>query len=289
MSPTWGWRKSSNPTGRAARPALFPSGGKMKSHKLLSGETVELPELDPAVESFLRRVHDALHDPTVSEDDMIELVYGRENPLLDQTIFADRGAVTKAVFANPAYHVMTDMIGQKRVQEGKLNIPRAYAQYTLTVAEAAERADVHESSIRQAIAAKRLPAIKQGSRWLLRPEDVDLYKPKPYPLREPQASPLRVRFGSAPGLRFSIKQANRELADMKREGAIIEGAITSWRRVGIISGRGGSEMRFWAIEPADEEQEITFEGFFVRGRFRIVERVRHSEKAREAWKTFKPE
>lgn len=257
----------------------------MKTYKLLSGETISLPKLDAATEAFLRRVQDALHDPHVSEDDMIELVYGRENPLLDQTIFPDRGAVTKAVFANPVYHVMLDMLGQKRVQEGRLDVARTHAEFTLSVTEAADRADVHPSAIRQAIASKRIPAVKKGSRWFLRPRDVDNYHPKPYPERK--AEPLQIRFGHEPGKSFRVKHTS-ELLNRKREGATTEATIDGWRRVGVIFSAGPAAT-FWVLEPDTKACTIERDGYFVRGRFRVVETVREGDAARAAWKAFRPE
>ena len=74
------------------------------------GEVIEYPAPSSEVAAFLERVKRAAHDPSVSEAQLSELVYGRENPVLDQTIFPGRGAVTKAVHANPVWPVMQDLL-----------------------------------------------------------------------------------------------------------------------------------------------------------------------------------
>ena len=44
-----------------------------------------------------------------------------------------------------------------------------------------------------------------------------------------------------------------------------------------------------ADNPAYMEDEILFEDFFVRGKFRIVEKVNNTQRARDAYRTFKAE
>ncbi len=61
----------------------------MKRYTLLSGEEIELQKLAPAVDAFLRRALDALHDPHVTSDQMIELIYGRENPSLTDELLTE--------------------------------------------------------------------------------------------------------------------------------------------------------------------------------------------------------
>lgn len=150
---------------------------KTETYRTLAGEDISYPKPTGELAAFFARVRDATNDPNVTENDMIELVYGRENPLLDQTIFKDRGAVTKATFANPLYNVMLDLMGQKRVQEGTLDLEAAGALYTMTVAEAATAKGVHESAIRQAIAGHRLTSWKKKGRHMLDPDEVANYQP----------------------------------------------------------------------------------------------------------------
>jgi excisionase family DNA binding protein len=252
-----------------------------ETHRLLSGETLEYERPTGLLATFLQRVRDAVHDPRVTEAELSALLYGPENPLLDQTAIPGRGVVTRAVFADPRYHLMLDLLAQKRVQEGTLDVDKAAARYTLTVAEAAERAGVHESAIRQAIAAHRLPSWKRGTRHYLSPEDVDAYKPA----RHGPAPPLEVRFGSKEGARLSIKHDGGELVVDSKEGNIQNGHLERWRRVGVLAG-SSERARFWLVEPGDELEEIGHAGFFVRGRMRVVSKENNALRARAAFKNF---
>jgi|SRR5262245_1936193 len=151
-------------------------GAKMASYTALSGETIRFPDPDPVTADFLARARVAASDLTVSINDMIELVYGPDNPLLDKTILPGRPMVTKAVFVNPVYHVLADLIGVKRVQLGLLDMAAARAAYTLSVPEAAKRLGITPAAVRAAITGKRLGAIYENGQWWLRPESVASYK-----------------------------------------------------------------------------------------------------------------
>lgn len=149
---------------------------KTTTYTTLSGITIEYPIPTGKVASFMDNVRDAADDPAVDVDSLIALVYGQSNPLLDRTVFAEHGAVTPAVFANPLYHVLLDRLGRKRVQLGHLDLDATAARYTLTPDEAAERLGVHVSAIRQAIERHRLPAWKRGGRLYLDPVSCDSYQ-----------------------------------------------------------------------------------------------------------------
>jgi len=148
----------------------------MQTHETLSGLTIKYETPTGATAAFFERVRAAVLDPAVTEDAMTALVYGQENPLLDRTVFAEHAAVTPAVFAEPLYHVLLDLIGRKRHALGRLDLVATEARYTLTPDEAAERLGVHVSAIRQAIERHRLPAWKRGGRLWLDPVSCDAYK-----------------------------------------------------------------------------------------------------------------
>lgn len=251
-----------------------------ETHRLLSGETIEYERPTGPLAAFLRRVRDAVNDPRVTETELSALIYGTENPLLDQSVLPGRGVVTRAVFADPVYHLMLDLLSQKRVQEGTLDVDKAAARYTLTVAQAAERAGVHESAIRQAIAANRLSAWKRGTRLYLAEDDVDAYKPA----RHGPAPPLEVCFGSKEGARLSIKHDGGELVTEKA-GAIHTGHLERWKRAAVLAG-SGDKVRFWQLEPGEELEEIGHAGFYVRGRARVVAKENNPQKARDAFIAF---
>ncbi|WP_405487838.1 helix-turn-helix domain-containing protein [Nocardia sp. NBC_00511] len=45
----------------------------------------------------------------------------------------------------------------------------------LTIPQAAARANLHDNTIRNAIAAGALPATKAGGQWLIEPEELDAW------------------------------------------------------------------------------------------------------------------
>jgi hypothetical protein len=115
-------------------------------HRTVTGHPIEY-EPTPKVAAFLRRIEEAVEDPNVSERELIGLAYSTDNPFLDHTLFPGRGAVTKEVLVDPAYHVLTDLLFRKRVVEQKIDVSKIEARYTMTPAEAAAELGVTESSI----------------------------------------------------------------------------------------------------------------------------------------------
>jgi hypothetical protein len=76
----------------------------------------------------------------------------------------------------------------------------------------------------------------------------------------------------------------------------VEAAFVRWKRVGVITGVKGAEgapdsYRFFVLEldPGAGEQTIELQGFYVRGPFRVVEKVNNARRAREAWEAFRGE
>jgi hypothetical protein len=148
----------------------------MATHVALSGHVIDYPEPAPKVARFLARVRELVDDPKASEDDVVALVYSRENPILDHTVFPTRGAVTRDVLENPVYRVMTDLLFRKSVAERGLDVERIAREFTVPVSDAAARLDIHESAVRQAIAAQRLASWVKEGRHYLRPRDVEAFQ-----------------------------------------------------------------------------------------------------------------
>ncbi|HWA29144.1 MAG TPA: hypothetical protein VG734_26070 [Lacunisphaera sp.] len=248
-------------------------------YETLTGHRIEY-DADPKIDKFIKRLVTLVEDRGASEGDVIALLYGRENPILDQSVFSNRGAVTRAVLENPVYRVMTDLLERKRLTPKQ--IEKTAARYTLTVKDAAERAGTHESAIRQAIAAGRLPSWKRAGVHYLDPVTVDALHPG---TRGPVA-PLEYRAGyderskaflriKAPTGELPVDKSNPEEDD----------AITRWKRVAVLTA-GGGKARLFVLEPAAEKNEIKFHDYSVRGRFKVVQKVNDAARARVAWKDF---
>jgi excisionase family DNA binding protein len=152
---------------------------ELERYTTLAGETLEYPRPNAEVGGFLARVFDATNNPNVGEGELIDLIYGKENPILDQTIFPARGAVTKEVFTDPVYHLMTDLLDHKRVQMGTLDLHKAHAAFTMTVQEAARKLGITQGAVRNAIVSRRMPAIKKGGVYLLDPKAVESFHVSP--------------------------------------------------------------------------------------------------------------
>lgn len=264
---------------------------KSERYRTMAGEVLEYPRPGPELEAFLERVRAAAKDPRVSEAELVELIYGRENPILDHTVFEDRGAVTLEVFENPVYHLMLDQLDAKRMQAGSLNRDRAEARYTMTVSEAAEALEVSPSAVRQAIASKRLAAWKPGNEYLLDPHSVATYRDH-VKRRGPRPAPaLRIRMGNKPGASFRVKAPGLERGEetkLEGGGKLIEARVERFTRAAIAFS-GKSVNRMFVLEPAAEANSFEFEGFEVSGRYRVVEKVNDPEEASKRFRSFRAE
>jgi excisionase family DNA binding protein len=253
------------------------------------GEVIEYPAPTPDVAAFLARVKRDAHDPAVTEAQLSELVYGRENPVLDQTVFPGRGAVTKAVHANPVWHVMQDLLDAKRVQTGRLDAGAVNAAFALTVSEAAARLGITEGAVRQAITSEKLAAVKRGSAYFIDPASVETYRAR-VKRRGPRAEPaLEARIGNAPGASFMVK-ADEEIETCPVEGApkgarVFDAKLARFTRAAVKFG-GKTGQRMFVIERGDEPNEFALGPFWIRGRYRVVEKINNPAEAAARWKAF---
>lgn len=269
----------------------------LERHTTIAGEVLEYARPGPDLARFLARVRAAAEDPRVSEHELVELIYGRENPLLDQTIFPGRGAVTREAFANPLYHVMLDLLDAKRISVGTLDPVRAAGRYTMTVSEAAAELGVSPSAVRQAIERGQLASWKKGPRLhLLDPHSVATYRDH-VQRRGPRPEPaLRVRKGSRPGASLRVKAAELEVTgEEKLEGGkAFDAIVPRFERVAIAyTGKRSNGSKFnhlLVLEPSDERDRIEpLDGFFVEGRFRVVEKITDPEEASRRFRAFRAE
>ncbi|MDB5306897.1 MAG: hypothetical protein JWO38_1099 [Gemmataceae bacterium] len=274
----------------------------MNSHTLLSGETIEYPDPPPKVAAFLDRVRGAAADPGVSVGQLVALIYGLKNPLLDTTVLLGRAMVTKAASENPVFRVMADQIGVKQ-GIGPAATPDAC---TVSVPAAAEQLGIAPAAVRAAISCRKLGAVLRNGQWYMRPEAVATYKVstrgrKTAVKRGPGAAaspPAAVRcvVGNDPGRSLSVKVVGGEFVREGNEGNRTSGHFgPGWTKAVVkttskttptrFTTRTGADTSFrvFVLEPAAGEDDITHGGFHLRGPFRVVQRVNNPTAANELW------
>jgi hypothetical protein len=265
-------------------------------YKTTLGETIEYPKPAPDVAKFLARIEEAAEDPRVREDAMIALVYSTENPILEQGKFEGRGAVTKAVLANPLYRVLLDLLEHKRVALGKVTPDQLGAAFTMTVAEAARELDITPDAVLRAIRAKRIAAVKKPTGYLADPRSVQSYRETRARGGMERAPDLRIVFGSAPGKSWRVRFDDLaiESSQERKDGTKLKiGSVASFVGKGAIcfseTKRDGTKLnRFFLIEPARRVSRYPTEGgpFYVEGLFRVAETENDPQKAAKAFAAF---
>ena len=104
---------------------------------------------------------------------------------------------------------------------------------------------------------------------------------------------LLAKVGSKDGASFRIKAAGSFVIKKGRRST--EVGVPAFRRAAIyVTGRRSEDRklgRLLVIEPApdDEPTEYEFHGFYVRGRFRIVDKINQHSDAHHAWQAFEAE
>ena len=110
---------------------------------------------------------------------------------------------------------------------------------------------------------------------------------------EPQqtSTALEASIGSKTGASFRLKGAM--LADSSKVGTRRTGTVPAgWTRIAVLAGgKAGTGARYWELVPADEPSlvPVAFEGFYVRGAFKVAARTNNERQARERFADFKGE
>jgi hypothetical protein len=273
------------------------------TYTAISGEAIKY-QITPEAAAFLERLRMAAADPAVNVHQFLALVYSDENPILDRNFVAGRAMVTRAVFDNPVWWIMSDLIGAKRVQLGLLDIDAAKAAYTISVNEAAEQLGITPSSVRSAIMARKLSAHMRNGQWYTRPEAIASYKvsnrgrkkkdkgqgvemPKVIHVQTNNkiAPTVRVRTGNAPGVSLAIKVVGGDkLVRMQGDDWLLP---NGWHRAIVrttTTTPKGKAVRVFEIEPAAEVGTIDVGELYVTGAFRIAKKINNGKQATEAWK-----
>jgi excisionase family DNA binding protein len=252
----------------------------------MTGHELEIDDGRRDVLAFLARLTRMLEDPKARENDLIALGYSNENPFLDHAIFPGRGAVTPRVFEDHAYHVLVDLIARKRLAQDGVDISRLAEEYTITVPEAAKLLGIHESAVRQAIARHRLGSWMKDGRHYLHPRSIESYRISARgPVAEGGGEPLDICMGHRAGETMKARYPGTLQDERRIEGNIVAGRVMRWKRAAVLTGAGAS-ARMFVLEPADETSEVKFGPFYVRGKFRVAQKINNAQKARETWRTF---
>lgn len=250
----------------------------MKTHTCVNGRAIEY-EPSNAEQKFLDRVAAAVEDPKVKEPDLVALIYGPENPLLESK--AGYSFVTPAAFTNPVYRVLTDLLDRKRVKLGLLNLEKAAARYTITAAQAAEKLGIAASAVRTAVIDGRLPSWMKDGQIYLDPQSVESYEV----VRRGRSPQLTVTCGSKDGTSLRVRVAGGELEITNKAKGLIDGTVKQWEAVAVITGAkrdGDTTYRFWQLKPGGPERRIELGDLKVVGRFTIEEQ-KNGKAASEAW------
>ena len=148
----------------------------MTTYTTTGGRVLNYDDSSPRLAAFLARVHAASLDNSITTDDMILLVYGPDNPLLDPTILPGRYMVTPVVFANPIHHVLNDLLFLKGVRLGRVDMEKAHSRFTISIPDAAKQLGVTGQALRSAIESYRLSAIFKNGQWWTSPQAVATFK-----------------------------------------------------------------------------------------------------------------
>jgi excisionase family DNA binding protein len=256
----------------------------MRIYTTLAGHEISYDEPSAEVEAFLRRVQSALDSPKVSSSAMLSLIHSRENPILDRSI-PELPRVTKDVMDNPIYEVLQDMLVRKDVSENDVDVEKIASRYSLSVPEAAKQLGVQPSSIRRAIQAKRLASWMRGGQYYVEPAALEALEDvgRRGPLGA-HMEPLAYRVGHERDTTMRIRLPGAPEPDARH--APVEGKAERWRKVGVLHGSAG-KLRFFALEPDAQANQIILGPFYVRGRFRIAEKIDKGTEAQKAWDSFK--
>jgi excisionase family DNA binding protein len=150
----------------------------MKRHKLLSGETVSLQDLDAREIAFLRNLQ-RMAKEGISFFELERMAIGPGSPALQGWT-----RVTREIVSSPLYRVASDIATRAGVAEGLILAPehedkRAHVpanRSLMSVTQAANALGISRAAVHKAIQQKRLAAIRYGNVILVSREAVARYK-----------------------------------------------------------------------------------------------------------------
>ncbi len=266
---------------------------KKETYTTTLGEVIEYPTPAPDVAAFLRRCIDAAEDPRVSEDGLVGLIYGAENPVLEQGRFEGRGAVTKAVLANPLYGVFLDLLDHKRVALGKTTVDAQKAAYSVRVSDAAVELSMTPDAVRKAIVSGHLLALNTPDGYRIDPRSIADYKATRKPRGPSRGPALEVVMGSAPGLSFRAKFVGLHVVEKSKSGdggSLARAEVAEFRKGAICfsekKANGKTLNRCFVLAPAARASKYEHGPFSVSGKFKIIETENDEKRAAQLFREF---
>jgi len=257
----------------------------MLTHTTLSGHMIKYSPTAAEL-AYLAKLTQLAGNPEVTWERMLVAAYSVENPILDPNFMPGQGSVTKAVFANQAYHVMSDLMFRKQVSLKKVDLEAVGAAHTVSVSDAAKELGIHESAVRQAIASHRLASWVKDGKHFMTPSAIKAFALtlNDSPKRASGPSPqVTIRMGNAPGQSFRVRHDGELLGKTKVQGRIVEGTLANWSKATLISGGDGDHRVFEIAPKKGASESLQFGDFFVKGEFQVVEKINNAVKAREKW------
>jgi hypothetical protein len=102
-----------------------------------------------------------------------------------------------------------------------------------------------------------------------------------------EGGPLEICMGSKEGASFNVRSATPVAVTERRETVLV-GKLAKWARVLVKSTGIGGSTRLWILEPGDDDNEIAFGEFHVRGRFKVADKSNNPRKVEQLWKRTPP-
>jgi hypothetical protein len=148
----------------------------METHKLLTGETLDLSKLAEKERGFLRR----LAREAERGADYFELLRRVKGP---KAIPLRGGPITPVIAASALYRVAHDIADRVGIEQGYVLAP-AVAQSVeaagpgdfLSLTEAADLIGITRPAAHQALVEKRLPGRRVGKAWVVTRTDAEAFK-----------------------------------------------------------------------------------------------------------------
>jgi hypothetical protein len=264
----------------------------MHTYTTLGGREISLPALPKKVSAFIARCQEMLDLASAKPAELVRLIYGPENPILDHEQAPGISMVTPAVFADPirgtVYRVLADILFRKEVAAKGQDPTAIFAAYTVDVPTAAKELGLTQPAIRAAIDSWKLGAVYRNGQWWLRPESLASYKVSKAG-RPKKASPagrtVLAKVGGAPGASLSVRVAGGELVRVRGQDAreFPEGWTSA-----LVKTTSEAGVRVVRIEPSDTEETIEHHNLFVKGPFRIASKWNNTRDANRHWRENAP-